>query len=174
MPRRQVLYPLESISVFTKQLTLAFEPSLGGPEPGPEIERSRSVSPVPPQQLPSVSMLPSPDILLRQPPYRLTMTGGMSELDITCSHSQSLVLLESYLRKWADVDHCPTSRPDLALHLIESSFGYGAYGGLTVTAQHKRVSPAAIAVIIERALGYELKSSSSGSWTFVRNVAFSS
>lgn len=99
--------------------------------------------------------LPRLDDLLQAPPYYLTLTQAALTVDVTCSHSQSLVLLEKYLKQGA-----------FEVKLQDCRFRQGQFDRLNVDAS---VSLPVLAAVVERVLGYELKHSC-GSWTFVRTT----
>ncbi len=65
--------------------------------------------------LPIAEALPRPDELLLKPPYHLIMRASHLEISIECSHSPTLQLLESYLKRWCRVNHNDTRSVSLAL-----------------------------------------------------------
>lgn len=114
--------------------------------------------------------LPDPAALLQGPPYYLTLSQAASQVDVACSHSPSLVLLERYLRQWSPT---PRKLPNgLGLTLHECPLTPRLYDGLTIDTHDRPLSLPVVAAIVERSLGYELRHSC-GSWMFVRKQEFS-
>jgi hypothetical protein len=126
--------------------------------------------------LPSAAELPRPEDLFKKPPYHMIIrrvhehTAG---LEIQCSHSISLELLNSYLEKWVKQNHSDTRNPPcIVVALQESPFGLGiSYDRLLVLGQNRNyiVSVPIVLALVEGVLGYELVKVDDGSWQYRRD-----
>lgn len=176
VPRRQVLFPFESIPSFTRQLTQTFEPELdtsrdsADPLQGEQItappqpvghQASPAAAPRSPSRpaaqqvqarLPKRDAsadplaLPDPEALLQQPPYYLTLCPTASNLEVACSNSATLLYLEHYLSHWSAASRVLPNGLSLQLHACP--LRQGLYDRLTISAHDRPVSlPVSLPVI---------------------------
>lgn len=125
-----------------------------------------------PSAIPNPAILPGPGTLLQEPPYYLSLSKVGSDVEVSCSHSPTLVFLEKYLRDWGtNSPRQPNLCNALNLELHECPLGPDRHCSLKVSTAGG-VSIPVIAAIIERTLGYEV-THSCGSWTLVRRTEFS-
>ncbi|KAI1463567.1 uncharacterized protein F4812DRAFT_446562 [Daldinia caldariorum] len=127
--------------------------------------------------VPHISTLPRPGHLLLKPPYHLTVYGGSkTTVEVHCSHSPTLELLEEYLRKWRKLNYQDIGHPHaIKVKLHQSSFGLGVmYDRLIMTARDRTpeilVTPMIVLPFVEGVLGYKSVSVDGSSWVFRRDT----
>lgn len=148
--------------LFMDSLEPVIAAALRDAQPSPAVQPPQEASL---KTAPAVAAaLPDPAALLQGPPYYLTLSQAGSTVDVACSHSPSLVLLERYLRQWSPTTGKLPNGLSLTLH--ECPLTPGLYDGLTIDTHDRPLSLPVVAAIVERLLGYELRHSC-GSWTFV-------
>ncbi|KAK8116318.1 hypothetical protein PG984_012820 [Apiospora sp. TS-2023a] len=153
--------------------------------------------------LPDCNTLARPDDLLLKPPYHLVVYDrGSGGVEVHCSHSPSLQLLNDYLKKWcrvnqqnhqkvgflfpqalhrsgsgmpADLFHPQPPCVELKLH--QCAFGLGLiYDRLTLSVDRPYaqygVSPMIVLSIVEGVLGYQNVGTEASCWKFRKEVEF--
>ncbi|KAG6249126.1 hypothetical protein E4U23_002429 [Claviceps purpurea] len=133
--------------------------------------------------LPSVHLLPSPDALLRRPPYHLLVTHAHNSpkcIRIQCEHSPSLGFLEEYFQKWCRQNSQRVDKPKL----VQVTLSRSPYGGEDLhdmlTLEYPSGSgfscvPPALSVpivlhLVESVLGYRLVYQDATNWHYRRDT----
>ncbi|KAK8053629.1 hypothetical protein PG996_012930 [Apiospora saccharicola] len=129
--------------------------------------------------LPDCSTLARPDDLLLKPPYHLVVYDrGSTGIEVHCSHSPSLQLLNDYLKKWCRVNQQNHQKPPcVEIKLHQCAFGLGLmYDRLTMSVDRPYaqygVSPMIVLSLVEGVLGYQNVRTEASCWKFRKEVEF--
>ncbi|KAF5003816.1 hypothetical protein FDECE_9659 [Fusarium decemcellulare] len=115
------------------------------------------------EYLPDPNTMPKPGTLLQRVPYHLFVySSGKNNIEIECSHSQTLEVLSEYLKRWCRINPNITTKPpavDIELNHGTSGFGV-VYDRLTLFCENRyggifTVSPTMILNLVEGVFGYE-------------------
>lgn len=120
LPKSAIATPLEFIPIFREDLRTTFDKKPtssqiqdeedavivdSATKPLKDLSINTRARPVV-QYLPDASSIPRPDELLQRPPYLLHVrSSGDHRVYIECTHSPSLQVLATYLKRWCRTNH---------------------------------------------------------------------
>ncbi|KAL2210777.1 hypothetical protein CC79DRAFT_1366159 [Sarocladium strictum] len=198
LPKTAIATPLEFIPIFKEELRTTFDEKPASSQVQDEEDavivdsattplKDLSINPQPRpavvQYLPDASLIPRPDELLQRPPYLLHVrASGDHRVDIECTHSPSLQVLATYLKRWCRTNHNLSTKvrvvhQKIPLTLLQwSRIMILTKEGVTASCGGHQgrfhVSPTLVLHLVESVLGYERVHTDICSWQFRRDTAF--